>query len=201
MSESRKWFVKAQGNQLDVPVSCKLQPSDNIDLTKPGEDRWIYTVIQSVDPSTNPTSMTAKWLTLVVASALTALQAELEQVKEEAQKDYEDLRKFQAKYIQADQQLTAANAELEQAINQRNEFSAQLMAAKSEIAKANETIEFLRAECNDFDDEVVTVKAERDRLREVLKNYSCPYCLDTQKEMAYPRCLEYQACKALKGEG
>jgi hypothetical protein len=34
-------------------------------------------------------------------------------------------------------------------------------------------------------------------LMAMFKNYSCPYCLDQQREQGYPRCLEYKSCEAL----
>lgn len=60
----RTVWVKALGNQRDEPIRFKPEQGD-IDLTSIGEDRWIYTIIQSVDPGTNPISMLTKWLTLV----------------------------------------------------------------------------------------------------------------------------------------
>lgn len=65
----RKFYVKAEGHQYEMPTYARKQPDDYIDLTNPSEERWIATIIQQVDPTTNPTSMTSKWLTLVEYSA------------------------------------------------------------------------------------------------------------------------------------
>ncbi len=78
IKEARAYFVKAQGHQYEQQSFASLTPDDYIDLTIPGEDRWIQTIIQTVDPTTNPTSKTAKWLRLKDANKITSLCEALE---------------------------------------------------------------------------------------------------------------------------
>ena len=47
-----------------------------------------------------------------------------------------------------------------------------------------------------LEEENQKLTAENLRYRKALKNLSCPYCFDIK---TYPKCLEYVACKALKG--
>ncbi len=54
----RDFWVKATGYQNEACTS----PNKGIDLTLPGEDRWIYTTIQTVHPGTNSVAMKTKWL-------------------------------------------------------------------------------------------------------------------------------------------
>ena len=74
----KRWYVKAQGNQLETPVYCQLSEDDCIDISQPGEDRWIATIIQTVDPTNNPRSMTSKWVCMVLASDHDRVVAHLE---------------------------------------------------------------------------------------------------------------------------
>lgn len=67
------WWLKAQGNQLDKAPVCSLDCDDDIDVTEPGEDRWIATIIQSVDPEPNPISKKAKWIKIVQKADYDAL--------------------------------------------------------------------------------------------------------------------------------
>ena len=85
----RKFYVKAEGHQYEMPTYARKQPDDYIDLTNPSEERWIATIIQQVDPTTNPTSMTSKWLTLVEYSAYEKERAKSERLLE-ALKFYAD---------------------------------------------------------------------------------------------------------------
>lgn len=61
---TRVFYLKAVGNQSDRPIRIPPELGD-IDLTNPGEDRWIYTLVQTVDPTNNPVSMKTKWLHLI----------------------------------------------------------------------------------------------------------------------------------------
>jgi hypothetical protein len=73
----RTFWVKALGNQRDVPVRFKPELGD-IDLTVKGEDRWIYTIVQSVNPGTNSVSQMTKWLEVIPKEDHLAIVAELE---------------------------------------------------------------------------------------------------------------------------
>lgn len=92
----RKFYVKAEGHQYEMPTYARKQPDDYIDLTNPSEERWIATIIQQVDPTTNPTSMTSKWLTLVEYSAYEKERAKserlLEALKVYANSEYVDVK-------------------------------------------------------------------------------------------------------------
>lgn len=80
-AKPREWWVKAQGNQQDCSIKIAAQFGD-IDLTNPGEDRWIYTIIQTVNPGNNPVSLLTKWLNFVERSAYDAMAAENKRLRE-----------------------------------------------------------------------------------------------------------------------
>lgn len=83
MSDSPKvYYVKAQGNQYERPVYYTLSDDDYIDLTLPGEDRWIATIIQTVPPYTNAVSSMAKWLDLVKHEDYTEVLKERDELKQ-----------------------------------------------------------------------------------------------------------------------
>lgn len=60
----RVFWVEATGNQRDDENGLQ-NPDYEIDLTDPGEDRWIYTTIQTVDPGNNSVAKKKKYLKLV----------------------------------------------------------------------------------------------------------------------------------------
>lgn len=81
MSEkTRQFWAKATGYQHEACTS----PNEVIDLTSPGEDRWIYTTIQTVNPGTDSlsTQNQYKWLHLVEHSAYVKLESALRVAEE-----------------------------------------------------------------------------------------------------------------------
>lgn len=110
---ARQYWVKATGGQLKVPVEINSNEFDNIDLTT-GDDRWIYTVIQTVDPTTNPTSMKQKWLHLIEYSEVERLEAENDLLKRSEICGYCDFDNSLRKERDA---LEAENKELKQRIS------------------------------------------------------------------------------------
>lgn len=62
----REFWVKATGHQSETMTTDKI---DEIDLTNPGEHRWIYTHIQTVNPGTNSVAKMWKWLHVIEIGA------------------------------------------------------------------------------------------------------------------------------------
>lgn len=64
--KAREFWIKAEGHQYsNEPIFPGKSDVDTIDLTQNGEDRWIYTIIQTVNPNTNPILNQAKWLHVI----------------------------------------------------------------------------------------------------------------------------------------
>lgn len=83
----REFWVEATGNQKDE-LSEFLSSDHVIDLSNPGEDRWIYTTIQTVNPGTNSVAMKKKWLHLVEYSAY----KEMKEIADIWAKERDDLK-------------------------------------------------------------------------------------------------------------
>jgi len=79
----KKYYVKASGHQNDEsPVYARYSDYDVIDMMK-GDDRWIYTIMQTVNPETNPLSTTTDWFVFIEAlPVLAKLQQQAEKITE-----------------------------------------------------------------------------------------------------------------------
>ena len=86
-NKPRVFWVKAEGHQLDDTIRVAKCADDHIDLTQPGENRWIATIIQQVDPGTNPISMTTKWLHLIERRFFDKQAEELEKLRAELERE------------------------------------------------------------------------------------------------------------------
>jgi hypothetical protein len=116
---ARHYWVKATGGQLKVPVEINSNEFDNIDLTT-GDDRWIYTVIQTVDPTTNPTSMKQKWLHLIEFSEVQRLEWKDKMLGEQlagAESTIKELEDKLETMISVNKNLCATNLELHSEID------------------------------------------------------------------------------------
>lgn len=67
----REWWIKANGKQ----------ENKDIDISLPGEDRWIETTVQSIDPGTNSVALRNAYLHVVEYSELLAYKAEIKRLK------------------------------------------------------------------------------------------------------------------------
>jgi peptidoglycan hydrolase CwlO-like protein len=90
-------------------------------------------------------------------SIITDLEAERDRLRAEAEKDYEDMRRFQKAYIEADQECRHLRAEVEEKHKLNMEYANELLAVRSDLAAAVEVLQeiakqHLKVEAEDGDD-------------------------------------------------
>lgn len=163
----RQFWVKATGHQLkNTPVEINISTYDVIDLSNNGEDRWIYTAIQTVDPTNNPVAAEQKWLHLVPYSAYAALKSD----NEDLEKHYSSANKEAKDYC--DELFELKKENLKQAILLQT-LRAELWVAKDSQLR---TYDGMAQKADRVDDVEKELLEKTEALEKIRDKQLCDYC-------------------------